>query len=60
MMLGGTYDPPPKELDEYTKKLIKHSRQNRKATEHDPLYNITPGGIPSGKAGQNGLPVDVT
>jgi hypothetical protein len=41
MMLDGTYDPPG-EVDEYTKKLIKQFRKNRKATEHDPLYNITP------------------
>jgi hypothetical protein len=41
MMLDGTYDPP-EEMDEYTKKLITQFRQNRKATEHDPLYKITP------------------
>jgi hypothetical protein len=41
MMLDGTYEPP-EEVDEYTKKLIKQFQQNRKATEHDPLYNITP------------------
>jgi hypothetical protein len=41
MTLDGTYDPP-EEVDEYTKKLIKQFRQNRKATEHDPLYKITP------------------
>jgi hypothetical protein len=41
MMLDGT-DDPPEEVDEYTKKLIKQFRQNRKATEHDPLYKITP------------------
>jgi hypothetical protein len=41
MMLDGTYEPP-EEVDEYTKKLIKHFRKNRKATEHDPLYKITP------------------
>jgi hypothetical protein len=41
MILDGTYDPP-EEVDEYTKKLIKQFRQNRKATEHDPLYKITP------------------
>jgi hypothetical protein len=42
MMLDGTYDPPPPdEVDEYTKKLIKQFRQNRKATEHDPLYKMT-------------------
>jgi hypothetical protein len=29
-------------VDEYTKKLIKQFRQNRKATGHDPLYKITP------------------
>jgi hypothetical protein len=40
MMLDGTHDPPEK-LDEYTKKLIKQFRQNRKATEHDHLYKIT-------------------
>jgi hypothetical protein len=34
--------PPPKEVDEYTKKLIKQFWQNLKATEHDPLYKITP------------------
>jgi hypothetical protein len=28
-------------VDEYTKKLIKQFRKNRKATEHDPLYKIT-------------------
>jgi hypothetical protein len=33
---------PPEEVDEYTKKLIKQFCQNRKATEHDPLYKITP------------------
>jgi hypothetical protein len=33
---------PPGEVDEYNKKLIKQFRQNRKATEHDPLYKITP------------------
>jgi hypothetical protein len=32
----------PKEVDEYTKKLIKQFRKNLKATEHDPLYKITP------------------
>jgi hypothetical protein len=43
MMLDGTYDPPPpEEVDEYTKTLIKQFRKNRKATEHDPLYKITP------------------
>jgi hypothetical protein len=41
MMLDGTYEPPT-EVDEYTKKLIKQFRQNRKATKHDPLYKITP------------------
>jgi hypothetical protein len=41
MMLDGTYDPP-EEVDEYTKKLIKQFRKNRKAAEHDPLYKITP------------------
>jgi hypothetical protein len=41
MMLDGTYEPP-EEVDEYTKKLIKQFLQNRKATEHDPLYKITP------------------
>jgi hypothetical protein len=41
MMLDGIYDPP-EEVDEYTKKLSKQFRQNRKATEHDPLYKITP------------------
>jgi hypothetical protein len=41
MMLYGTYEPPD-EVDEYTKKLIKQFRQNRKATEHDTLYKITP------------------
>jgi hypothetical protein len=41
MMLDGTYEPP-EEVDEYTKKLIKQFWQNRKATEHDPLYKITP------------------
>jgi hypothetical protein len=41
MMLDGTYEPP-EEVDEYTKKLIKQFRKNRKATEHDPLYKITP------------------
>jgi hypothetical protein len=30
------------EVDEYTKKLIMQFRQNCKATEHDPLYKITP------------------
>jgi hypothetical protein len=30
--------PTPEEVDEYTKKLSKQFRQNRKATEHDPLY----------------------
>jgi hypothetical protein len=40
IMLDGTYDPP-EEVDEYTKKLIKKSRKNRKATEQDPLYKIT-------------------
>jgi hypothetical protein len=34
--------PPPEEVGEYTKKLIKQFRKNRKATEHDPLYKITP------------------
>jgi hypothetical protein len=33
---------PPEEVDEYTKKLIKQFWQNRKSTEHDPLYKITP------------------
>jgi hypothetical protein len=41
MMLDGTYEPP-EEVDEYDKKLIKQFRQNRKATEHDPLYKTTP------------------
>jgi hypothetical protein len=41
MMLDGTYEPP-EEVDEYTKKLIKQFRKNCKATEHDPLYKITP------------------
>jgi hypothetical protein len=41
MMLDGTYDPP-EEVYEYTKKMIKQLRQNRKATEHDPLYKIIP------------------
>jgi hypothetical protein len=41
MMLDGTYEPP-KKVDEYTTKLIKQFRQNRKATDHDPLYKITP------------------
>jgi hypothetical protein len=41
VILDGTYDPP-EEVDEYTKKLIKQFRQNRKSTEHDPLYKITP------------------
>jgi hypothetical protein len=41
MMLDGTYDPPPEELDEYIKKLIKQFRKNHKATEHDPLYKVT-------------------
>jgi hypothetical protein len=41
MMLGGTHDPP-EEVDTYTKKLSKQFRQQRKATEHDPLYKITP------------------
>jgi hypothetical protein len=41
MMLDGTYEPS-EEVDEYTKKLIKQFRKNRKATEHDPLYKITP------------------
>jgi hypothetical protein len=41
MMLDGTYDPP-EEVDEYTKKLIKQFQKSRKATEHDPLYKITP------------------
>jgi hypothetical protein len=40
IMLDGTYDPP-EEVDEYTKKLIKQFRKNRKATEQDPLYKIT-------------------
>jgi hypothetical protein len=41
LMINGTYNPPD-ELDEYTKKLIKQFRENCKATEHDPLYKITP------------------
>jgi hypothetical protein len=41
MMLDGTYEPP-EEMDEYTKKLITQFRQNCKATEHGPLYKITP------------------
>jgi hypothetical protein len=41
MMLDSTYEPP-EEVDEYTKKLIQQFRKNRKATEHDPLYKITP------------------
>jgi hypothetical protein len=41
MMLDGTYETP-EEVEEYTKKLIKKFRQNHKATEHDPLYKITP------------------
>jgi hypothetical protein len=41
MMLYGTYGPTD-EVDDYTKKLIKQFRQNRKVTEHDPLYKITP------------------
>jgi hypothetical protein len=40
MMFDGAYEPP-EEVDEYTKKLINQFRQNRKATEHDPLYKIT-------------------
>jgi hypothetical protein len=40
MMLDITYEPP-EEVDEYTNKLIKQFRKNRKATEHDPLYKIT-------------------
>jgi hypothetical protein len=42
MLLDGTYDPPPDDVDEYTKKLIKQFRKNCKATEHDPFYKITP------------------
>jgi hypothetical protein len=34
--------PPPKEVDEYTKQLIKQFRQTHKSTEHGPLYKITP------------------
>jgi hypothetical protein len=41
MMLDGTYEPP-EEVDEYTKTLIKQFRKKFKATEHDPLYKITP------------------
>jgi hypothetical protein len=41
MLLDGTCDPP-EEVDEYTKKLIKQFWKNCKATEHDPLYKITP------------------
>jgi hypothetical protein len=41
MMLDGTFDPP-EEVDEYTKKLIKKFQKNRKATEYEPLYKITP------------------
>jgi hypothetical protein len=41
MVLEGTYEPP-EELDGYTKNLIKQFRQNRKTTEHYPLYKITP------------------
>jgi hypothetical protein len=33
IMFDGTYDPPPpEEVDEYTKKLIKQFRQNSKVT----------------------------
>jgi hypothetical protein len=41
MMLEGIYEPR-EEVDEYNKKLIKQFRKNCKATEHDPLYKITP------------------
>jgi hypothetical protein len=41
MMLDDTYEPTD-EVDAYTKKLIKQFQKNRKATEHDPLYKITP------------------
>jgi hypothetical protein len=41
MMVDGIYEPS-EEVDEYTKKLIKQFWQNCKATEHDPLYKITP------------------
>jgi hypothetical protein len=47
MMLDGTYAPPPEEVDEYTKKMINQFQKNRKATEHDPLYKITPEGCKS-------------
>jgi hypothetical protein len=33
---------PPEEVDGHTNKIIKQFQQNRKATEHDPLYKITP------------------
>jgi hypothetical protein len=39
MLLDGTYEPP-KEVDEYTKKLSKQFRKNSKATEHDSLYRV--------------------
>jgi hypothetical protein len=41
IMLDRTYETP-EEVDEYTKKLSKQFRKNRKATGHDPLYKITP------------------
>jgi hypothetical protein len=41
LMLDGTCEPLA-EVYKYTKKLIKQFRQNRNATEHDPLYKITP------------------
>jgi hypothetical protein len=41
MMLDRTYETL-NEVDEYTEKFIKQFRENRKATEHDPLYKITP------------------
>jgi hypothetical protein len=44
MMLDSTCEPPG-EVDEYAKKMIKQFRQNRKATEHDPLYKVTPKGM---------------
>jgi hypothetical protein len=33
---------PPDEVDEKNKKLINQFRKNRKAAEHDRLYQITP------------------
>jgi hypothetical protein len=60
MILDGTYEPLD-EVDESTKKMIKQFQQNRKVTEHEPLYKITPEEWKSfGKEQQSERPVGVT